>query len=204
MSTDTVDARRHAGATQRNRVPILDVLRRVLPAEALVLEVASGTGEHVRFFAQSLPGLCWQPSDADPAALASIAAWCAEQANVRPPLALDVPAPAWPVERADALVCINMLHITPWSTCEGLMRGASRVLRAHGVLYLYGPYRIGGAHTAPSNAAFDERLRGENPAWGVRDLEAVVACAGAQGLHLHEQVPMPANNFSLVFHRIER
>jgi SAM-dependent methyltransferase len=195
------DARRYAGATQRNRVPILDVLRRVLPAQALVLEIASGTGEHAQFFAQSLPAVRWQPSDVDPAALASIATWCAEQANVQPPLALDVTDATWPVERADAVVCINMIHITPWPTCDGLMRGASRVLRPGGVLYLYGPYQVGGAHTAPSNAAFDERLRGENPAWGVRDLEAVVASAEAHGLRLAEQVAMPANNFSLVFRR---
>ena len=202
MSTDTTDGRRYAGATQRNRVPILDVLRRVLPGEGLVLEVASGTGEHAQFCAQSLPGVRWQPSDVDPAALASIAAWCAEQANVRPPLQLDVTAASWPIAHADAVVCINMIHITPWPTCDALMRGVGRVLRTGGVLYLYGPYRIDGAHTAPSNAAFDQRLRGENPAWGVRDLEAVVACAETHGLRLDERVAMPANNFSLVFRRV--
>ena len=201
MSTDATDPRRHAGATQRNRVPILDVLRRVLPAGALVLEVASGTGEHALFFAQSLPEIRWQPSDVDAAARASIAAWCADVPNVRAPLAVDVTDETWPIDGADAVVCINMIHIAPWPACEGLMRGASRVLRAGGVLYLYGPYRVGGAHTAPSNTAFDERLRGENPAWGVRDFEAVVACAEAEGLRLAERVPMPANNFSLVFRR---
>jgi SAM-dependent methyltransferase len=201
MSSGAIDARRHAGATQRNRLPILDVLRRVLPAEALVLEVASGTGEHAQFFAQSLPGVCWQPSDVDADARASIAAWCTEVPNVRAPLALDVTADVWPLDGADAVVCINMIHIAPWLACEGLMRGAGRVLRAGGVLYLYGPYRVGGAHTAPSNVAFDERLRGENHTWGVRDFEAVVACAEAEGLRLAERVAMPANNFSLVFRR---
>ena len=202
MSADTMDPRRYAGATQRNRVPILDVLRRVLPAEALVLEIASGSGEHAQFFAQSLPRVRWQPSDVDPAALASITAWCADVPNVRPPLALDVTHATWPVGHADAVVCINMIHITPWPTCDGLMRGGSRVLPAEGVLYLYGPYRIGGAHTAPSNAAFDERLRGENAAWGVRDLEAVVARAEAHGLRFEEQETMPANNLSLSFRRV--
>ena len=196
---DTTDPRRSAGATQRNRVPILDVLRRVLPANALVLEVASGTGEHALFFAQSLPGIRWQPTDVDAAARASIAAWCGETPNVRAPLALDVTDDVWPIDAADAIVCINMIHITPWNACEGLMRGASRVLRAGGVLYLYGPYRVGGEHTAPSNVVFDERLRGENHTWGVRDFEAVVACAEAQGFRLAERVAMPANNFSLVF-----
>jgi SAM-dependent methyltransferase len=199
MSDDTADLRRYAGATQRNRVPILDVLRRVLPADALVLEVASGTGEHAQFFAQSLPGVVWQPSDMDAGARASIAAWCANVPNVRPPLAVDVTHDLWPIERADAVVCINMIHIAPWAACEGLMRGAGRVLRAGGVLYLYGPYRIDGAHTAPSNAAFDARLRGENPDWGVRDFEAVVASAEAEGLRFVERMAMPANNFSLVF-----
>src|SRR5262245_17571049 len=171
------EPRRYAGATQRNRVPILDVLRRVLPTDALVLEVASGTGEHALFFAQSLPGIRWQPSDVDAAARASIAAWCVDVPNVRAPLALDVTEEVWPIDGADAVVCINMIHIAPWPVCEGLMRGAGRILRPGGVLFLYGPYRVGGAHTAPSNVAFDERLRSENPAWGVRDLEAVVACA---------------------------
>jgi SAM-dependent methyltransferase len=199
MSTEPTDPRRSAGATQRNRVPILEVLRRVLPANALVLEVASGTGEHALFFAQSLPEIRWQPSDVDAAARDSIAAWCADTPNVQAPLALDVTEDVWPIDRADAVVCINMLHITPWRACGGLMRGASRVLGPGGVLYLYGPYRMGGAHTAPGNVAFDERLRGENQTWGVRDFEAVVACAEAEGLRFIEQVAMPANNFSLVF-----
>lgn len=199
MSTDPTDPRRSAGATQRNRVAILDVLQRVLPAGALVLEIASGTGEHALFFAQSLPEIRWQPSDVDAAARASIAAWCADVPNVRVPVALDVTDDVWPIDGADAVVCINMIHITPWSACEGLMRGASRVLRAGGVLLLYGPYRVAGAHTAPSNVAFDERLRGENQTWGVRDFEAVVACADAEGLRFVERVAMPANNFSLVF-----
>ncbi|HWP67297.1 MAG TPA: DUF938 domain-containing protein [Candidatus Limnocylindria bacterium] len=196
-----MDARRYAAATERNRAPILDVLRRVLPERGLVLEVASGTGEHARAFAAALPALRWQPSDCDPEARASIAAWCAKLPNVAPPLALDATDEPWPVERADAVVCINMIHIAPWAACEGLMRGAGRVLPPGGVLYLYGPFRLGGAHTAPSNAAFDAQLRAQHPAWGVRDLEDVVACAEAHGLRLRARVAMPANNQSVIFSR---
>jgi hypothetical protein len=196
-----MDARRYAPATQRNREPILDVLRRVLPAEGTVLEVASGSGEHAAFFARALPHLRWQPSDHDAEARASIAVWCAGIPNVRAPLALDASSDAWPLAHADAVVCINMVHIAPWQACEGLMRGAGRLLAAGGVLCLYGPYRVEGAHTAPSNASFDEGLRRQDPAWGVRDLEAVVACAAASGLGFRERVSMPANNLSLVFRR---
>jgi hypothetical protein len=158
-----------------------------------VLEVASGTGEHAVYFAGALPALHWQPSDLDPVARASITAWCAGVANASEPLVLDVTGDSWPIARADAIVCINMVHIAPWTACEGLMPG--------GILYLYGPYRVGGAHTAPSNAAFDDGLRAENATWGVRDLEAVVACAGARGLRFVERVSMPANNLSLVLRR---
>ena len=188
-------------ATQRNREPILEVLRRVLPAGGTVLEVASGTGEHAAFFARALPALRWQPSDVDPAARASIMAWCAGVPNVNEPVALDATGDPWPVTHADAVVCINMVHIAPWAACEGLMRGAGRVLAPGGILYLYGPYRLGGAHTAPSNAAFDEGLRRQDPTWGVRDLETVVACAAARGLVVAERVAMPANNLSVVFRR---
>ena len=194
-------ARRHAPATQRNRKPILDVLRRVLPESGLVLEVASGTGEHAAFFASALPALVFQPSDPDPEACASIAAWCEGLTNVRAPLALDARDVTWPIARAGAVVCINMIHIAPWEACEGLLRGAARVLGAGGVLYLYGPYRLDGRHTAPSNAAFDADLRAENAAWGVRDLEVVVACAERHGLAFDERVAMPANNQSVVFRR---
>jgi hypothetical protein len=166
-----------------------------------VLEVASGTGEHTHWFARALPALHWQPSDVDPAARASIAAWCAGLPNVNVPLALDATHASWPVTHADAVVCINMIHIAPWAACEGLLGGAARLLPAGGILYLYGPYRLGGAHIAASNAAFDEGLRAQDPAWGVRDLEAVVARAEASGLRFLERVEMPANNQSVVFRR---
>lgn len=197
-----MDARRFATATQRNREPILAVLRRVLPPAGVVLEVASGTGEHAASFARALPALRWQPSDPDAEARASIAAWCAGLANVASPLALDACADVWSIARADAIVCINMVHIAPWAACEGLLRGAARVLPGGGPLYLYGPYRVGGAPTAPSNAAFDADLRARDPAWGVRDLEAVVAAAEAVGLRFVERVAMPANNLSVVFRRV--
>ncbi len=199
MSTDE-SVRRHAPATQRNREPILAVLRRVLPPRGLVLEIAAGTGEHAAFFARALPEMTWQPTDADPTALPGIASWCDGLANVRPPCVLDVTRD-WPVERADAVVCINMLHISPWTAGEAVLRGAGRVLSPGGVLYLYGPYRRDGAHTAPSNAGFDATLRAQDPTWGVRDLETVVATAADAGLVHRETVEMPANNLSLVFGR---
>jgi hypothetical protein len=195
------DLRRNAPSTLRNREPILDVLREVLPATGAVLEVASGTGQHVAFFAEALPGLTFQPSDPDAEARASVAAWCASLPNVRPPLALDVTAERWGGTPADAVLCINMIHIAPWTACEGLMRGAAHLLPPGGVLVLYGPYRLGGRHTAPSNAAFDRSLRLQNPAWGVRDLEAVVAEAARRGLSLERRVEMPANNQSIVLRR---
>jgi len=197
------DRRRHAPAAERNRGPILDVLRRVLPARGTVLEIASGTGQHVSFFATALPALDWQPSERDDADFASIAAWAqhAGTSNVRPPLRLDVTDATWPVGSVDAIVNANMIHIAPWACCVGLMRGAGRHLVPGGVLVTYGPYKIGGAHTAPSNESFDAELRTRDPAWGVRDLEAVAEVAATHGLVLHEQVAMPANNFTVVFRR---
>lgn len=194
--------KRHAVATQRNREPILAVLRRWLPATGLVLEVAAGTGEHAAWFAPRFPALDWQPTDADAGALASIAAWRAEvdAANLRVPLRLDVRA-EWPVARADAIFCANMIHIAPWDCALALMAGAGRVLSPGGVLVLYGPFRVGGRATAPSNEAFDADLRARDPAWGVRDLEAVGAAAQAAGLDHLETVPMPANNLSVVWRR---
>jgi hypothetical protein len=184
----------------RNRNPILAVLRRVLPARGTVLEIASGTGEHAVCFARALPDLVWQPSDPSETARASIDAWrAAANASVLPPLALDARDDPWPITRADAVVCINMIHIAPWAACEGLMRGAARVLPAGGVLFTYGAYKRNGAHTAASNAAFDADLRARDPSWGVRDLEAVSAEANARGLELTLVESMPANNFSLVF-----
>ncbi len=201
--SQTSDPRIYRPHVARNREPILDVLRRVLPGHGLVLEVASGSGEHAAYFAAHLPALSWQPSDPDPAALASIAAHraTAGMPNLLAPLLLDVSASRWPVERADAIVCNNMIHISPWSACEGLMAGAARTLPAGGILYLYGPYKIDGRHTAPSNAAFDATLRAQNAAWGIRDLADVGALAERNGLTLTETVEMPANNLSVVFRR---
>jgi SAM-dependent methyltransferase len=190
-------------AAARNRDPILEVLRRVLPARGTVLEIASGSGEHAVYFAAALPHLVWQPTDPDPAALRSIAAYRASAGlpNLAPPVALDAAASAWPVEAADAVVAINMVHIAPWRATEGLMAGAARVLGPAGVLYLYGPYMVDGAHTAPSNAAFDESLKARDPAWGVRDVADVSALARSHGFVLAERVAMPANNLSLIFRR---
>jgi SAM-dependent methyltransferase len=190
-----------APAVARNREPILAVLRQVLPRHGTVLEVASGSGEHVVHFAAGLPDLTWQPTDMDPAALRSIMAHRASAAspNVLPPLRLDVEATPWPVTRADAVVCINMLHIAPWSAAEALMQGAARVLPRGGVLYVYGPFQQNGQHTAPSNAAFDASLRARNPHWGVRDLGEVAQLARRSGLAMSARIDMPANNLSVVF-----
>ncbi|BDC42587.1 Protein of unknown function [Paraburkholderia steynii] len=203
MTTPDLNLRQHAPSAERNRAPILAVLERVLPATGTVLEIASGTGQHAIHFAAALPHLVWQPSDLDDEARASIAAWTAHSglANVRPPLALDVRDASWGIEAAAAIVCINMIHISPWASAQALIGGAGRLLGPGGVLFLYGPYRRGGAHTAPTNAAFDEQLRRRNPAWGVRDMEDVVALADAAGFDADEPVEMPANNFSLVFRK---
>ncbi|HVO17518.1 MAG TPA: DUF938 domain-containing protein [Alphaproteobacteria bacterium] len=203
MTADSPEARRHAPATARNREPILAVLRRVLPQAGVVLEIASGTGEHTAYFAPHCPGLTWQPSDADLDNLAGIAAWAAASgaADIRPPLVLDVGAADWGIASAAAILCINMIHVAPWAATEALMAGAARVLGAGAPLYLYGPYKRGGRHTAPSNAAFDADLRRRNPAWGVRDLDDVVRLAAAHGFDLAEVVEMPANNLSVVFRR---
>jgi SAM-dependent methyltransferase len=202
------DPRRSAPATLRNRDAILAVLRRHLPAAGTVLEVASGTGEHAIHFAAALPGLSFQPSDPDPAARASTDAWvrAAGLGNIRPTLALDAAAAeTWPVERADAVLCINMIHIAPWAAALGLVRGAARLLPPGGPLVLYGPFRRGGTHTAPSNAAFDAGLRAQDPAWGVRDLEAVAAAAAAAGFDPAPVIEaMPANNLTLVLRRRPR
>jgi hypothetical protein len=191
--------RRTAPAAERNKEPILDVLKRVLPARGLVLEIAGGTGQHVAHFARAFPALEWQPTETDGTSLASISAWCDGLANVRPPLVLDVGQPTWPVPAADAIVCINMIHISPWQTTLDLLAGAERLLGKDGVLFLYGPYRRNGAHTTPSNEAFDADLRRRNPEWGVRDIETVENVARGHGFTLREVVAMPANNFSVVF-----
>ena len=192
-----------APAVARNREAILDVLRPRLPASGSVLEVASGSGEHIIHFASALPGLSWQPSDADPRALKSIAAHTrsAGLTNILAPLPLDARAQPWSVPRADAVLAINMIHIAPWAATEGLMASAGRLLPDGGLLYLYGPFKVAGAHTAPSNAAFDVSLRARDPDWGVRDVEAVSEAGLRQGLGLVERIPMPADNFSLVYRK---
>jgi SAM-dependent methyltransferase len=193
--------RRHAPAAERNRGPILDVLARVLPARGTVLEMASGTGQHVAHFAAALPGLVWLPSESDSQLHTSIAAWTAGLSNVRPPIALDATAAGWPVAALDAVYAANLVHITPWEVCLGLLAGAGRHLVPGGLLVLYGPYRIDGEHTAPSNAAFDQQLRRSDPRWGVGDLEAVRDAGKPHGLRLEERVAMPANNQTLIFRR---
>jgi len=193
----------HAAATERNREPILEVLRRVLPAAGLALEIASGTGQHAAFFAGALPALRWQPSDPSPLHLDSIRAWVAAAGadNVADPVALDVESWPWPVTQADAILNINMIHIAPWSAAVALFQGAARVLPASGVLFLYGPFKREGQHTAESNQRFDERLRAEDSRWGVRDLADVQRVASSSGFLAAEVIPMPANNLSLVFRR---
>ena len=195
---------RVAPAAARNREPILEVLRRRLPPSGLVLEIASGTGEHAAWFAAALPALQWRPTDRDAAALASIAAWreAAGAPNLLEPLMLDAADAAfWPVRTAEAVVAINMIHISPWRSTEGLFQGAARILPPGGVVFLYGPFREGGNHTAPSNAAFDADLQARDPDWGVRDLVAVQALAAQHGFRLVERVSMPANNLSVVFEK---
>lgn len=207
------DARRFAPATQRNREPILKVLRRVLPPTGTVLEVASGSGEHAIFFAPRLKPRLWQPSEAEAMLRESILAWMKEvpSNNLFPPIPLNVAESVWSIESPEnsqvnvseitAIVAINLIHISPFTATLGLMAGASRILPVGGILYLYGPYKRGGKHTAPSNESFDEMLQQQNPEWGVRNLEDVEAVALENGLSLLEIVEMPANNLSVVFRR---
>jgi SAM-dependent methyltransferase len=192
-----------APAVARNRESILAALRDVLPASGTVLEVASGTGEHVVHFAAALPALTWQPSDPEPAYRRSIAAHAraAGLANLRPPLDLDAASAPWPIRRTDAILCINMIHIAPWAATLGLMEQAGRILAPGGPLFLYGAFRENGRHTTDSNAAFDADLQMRDPRWGVRDLEAVVRVAEDRGLRLDRRMALPANNLGLVFRR---
>jgi SAM-dependent methyltransferase len=198
------DARRFAPAVARNKDAITEVLARHLPTTGLVLEIASGSGEHALHFAAHFPALTFQPTDPDAAALASIAAWRAEAqlANLLPPLMLDVMADAWPVPKADAVLCINMIHIAPWEATAALMRGAARVLPRDGILFLYGPFKQDGTHTAPSNAEFDSSLHVQDVQWGVRDIEAVTEIASAVGFAAPVVEAMPANNLSVIFRRL--
>ena len=224
----SASARLSSPAAERNGMPMLAVLRRVLPDRGRALEIASGSGQHVAWFARRLPGWIWQPTDVDVQALPSIEAWRHAEpgdssdtavgdapapapatagdgtlSNVLPPLRLDVREPAWPVAgEFDAITCANMLHIAPWACCAGLMRGAARHLARHGVLVTYGPYLVDDLPTAPSNLAFDADLRRRNPAWGIRRLADVEGEARGAGLRLREQIAMPANNLMLVFDRI--
>ena len=196
---------RHFPATQRNREPIRDALRRFLPRAGLVLEIGSGSGEHAVYFAQAFPQLTWQPSDPDPLNLASIRAWIDAETpgvpNIRPPVALNASDVLLPIAAADAVLCINVIHIAPWDATEGLMRNAARLLPADGILYLYGPFSVDGRHTAGSNEAFDFQLRRENETWGIRDLSDVAAEAERNGLSLDATVEMPANNLSVIFRK---
>lgn len=203
MDTAPLSAAQTSPAVARNREPILAVLRRILPDHGTVLEIASGTGEHAAYFAKHLPHLIWQPTDADPAALASIAAHraTANLGNLATPLHLEVTSANWPLNQADAVVAINMIHISPWMAAQGLMSGAAQRLAPAAALYLYGPFKENGIHTAPSNAAFDASLRARDPQWGVRDLGDVVKLADQHGFDVIERVAMPANNLSLVFRR---
>ena len=197
------DARLNAPAALRNRDRILDVLRAHLPARGLVLEIASGSGQHCIRFGEGLPHHVIQPSDPNPEARASINAWIAASGatNVCPALALDTAENVWPIEAADAILCINMIHIAPWSAAQGLFAGGARLLPPGGPLYLYGPFKRDRRHTAPSNEAFDASLKRENPDWGVRDLEAVAALAASSGFESPTIIEMPANNLSLIFRK---
>jgi len=193
----------YSPAAERNKAPILGVLRHVLPPEAAVLEIASGTGQHAAHFAASQPGWQWQPTEADATALAAIAARCAALPNVRPPVRLDVLAPEWPpgLGRFDAVYCANMLHISPWQTCAALMQGAACHVRPGGLLVLYGPYLVDDEPAAPSNLAFDADLRARDATWGLRRLADVVDKAQSAGLAFEQRFDLPANNLALVFRR---
>jgi hypothetical protein len=203
------DLRQFAPSTARNRDPILEVLRRVLPGSSTsgtVLEVASGAGEHAAYFAPHFPHLTWQPTEIDPALLASISAWREQSGatNLQAPLLLDTTWDEWPVAGACAVLNVNMIHRSPFSACEGLVRGAGRCLAEGGVLFLYGPFSIDGIHTAQSNVEFDRWLKDRDPSHGVRDLTTVSELAAGHGLLLEQRIEMPANNFSVIFRRSAR
>ncbi|AGF52586.1 slr0065 [Synechocystis sp. PCC 6803] len=203
------DRRQYAPATQRNRETIAAVLQEYLPSQGSILEIASGTGEHACFFAPLFSPRWWITSDPDPLCRESIMAWRDHQAlaNFQSPLDLDVNDQVWPVEReilrepVTSIVAINLIHISPWESCLGLLTGAERILPEGGILYLYGPYRQKGVPTAPSNEAFDQSLQSRNPAWGLRQLEDVIGEAGKRNLHNQAIIPMPANNLSVIFQK---
>ncbi len=201
--------KKHAPATDRNREPILAVLKDCLPEHGTILEIASGSGQHAIYFVDHMPGHYWLPSDPDLASRDSISAWWwdVQLKNILPPLNINTLENFWPVEKVElplpvtAMVCINMIHISPWESAVGLMKGAARVLPEDGILYLYGPYKIDGEHTAPSNELFDLSLQSQNPDWGVRDLNDISSLAGENGLSLVKTVPMPANNLSVILRK---
>lgn len=202
------DGRLDAPACERNREPILQVLSQVLPDHGLVLEIAAGTGQHAVFFSAAFPHLAWQPTDAKASHLASIDAWAdayradgVALAQLRPARALNTQDLPWTFLRADAILCVNMIHISPWEATTALMQGAGDILPVGGVLITYGPYTIEGAQTAPSNATFEKWLKDKDPRYGIRDIADVTAEANRNGLALEKTIPMPANNFSLIFRK---
>ena len=196
------DLRLSAPSALRNRGPILETLRPQLPRAGVVLEIASGTGEHVAYFATALPGLTWQPSDPDPARRTSIDAWTADLPNVQPACDLDAQRAEWPVSQADGILCINMIHISPWSATLGLLAGAARILPPGGLLALYGPFRRGDRPLEAGNQAFDQDLRSRDPAWGLRTVDAVSTAAKSYNFGDPAVAEMPSDNLMLLFHRL--
>lgn len=199
--SDSPNDKRHSEACERNKEPILEVLKDIFPEQGIVLEIASGTGQHAVHFASNLPNIIWQPSDIDPELRKSVQAWHAEfkLQNLNTPVHLDVTSENWPIDVADAMMCANMIHIAPWEACIGLLEGAGRILPEGGILCMYGPYKVGGKHTAPSNEAFDQSLRARDASWGIRNLDDVALEARRRGLHLIKTVKMPSNNFCVIY-----
>lgn len=197
------DGRIVSPSAERNKGPIAEILMRVLPAQGDVLEVGSGTGQHVLHFAQAMPYLRWQPTERDADCLKSIASWLAQTTapNVNAPYHLDVYDDIWPVAEVAAVVCINMIHIAPQSATKALLRGAGNVIARGGIMFLYGPYRRQGRHISAENKAFDELLKAENPEWGVRNLEDVARLAASEGFELQDTHDMPANNLAVIFRK---
>lgn len=197
--------KKYAQAVLKNREPILNILKQFMPNQGNILEIASGTGEHSLFFAPHFPQQRWIPSDCTSESLASIKAWGEEYPhdNLQSPLTIDVMERDWFLslqgKEISAIVCINMIHIAPWEACLGLLAGAGQLLPKDGILYLYGAYKVNNRHTAPSNEEFDRYLRSQNPLWGVRNVEDVEKVAHHGGLELSQTIPMPSNNFSLIF-----